>query len=744
MRAMLRRVLILLAVLVALGAGAVLLRGPVVRHFVHKAMDRASLRLGQAIAAENIEPEGVGGVRFLGVRVGDPARPVFTAALVDAWAPPRDLLHGRRLPSRIFVRDFAVEVAGDGTPQGLVEALKALRPPPSADEPPADPEAPVFPRPRVLLRGGRFVDRGGVVVAEALDGQVTPDGRVTLTFALQRPSPARCSLSGTAERVDVQCEQPVAIPLRKGIAIEIPQVTWQRGPDAYAEIRGAHLRGEGLPAVVEPMLDGLGFEARLGFQKGPDESRPLRAALTFPAGGRIEATGTVSPKAASLRTEVTDLDLTPVSASLAGQCSARVGLTVDLVGRRADLEGDVQLTNLLVEHAAIADDKVGPYSLGIQGHISVEQLAEAAPPAPPPSAPPSAAPDAPEGAAAGPTPVDPALAGPENEARPPRIRLALSEGIVHLGEVDVRVDALLEADNTLRKAVAHVDTGRLDASKIVTAFPPGLLPHLQPLRATGSGRLGFDMNIDMDQPEKTDLQVTTDFKELEITRLNPAIDFELLRKTFETHFEMPDGEILVNVTGPESERWTPLDKVAPLVPLAIVAQEDGGFWNHKGISLLHLRGSLQANVEKRRFARGGSTLTMQLARNIFLNRHKTLSRKLEEVIVAWQLEQTFTKQELMELYLNVVEFGPKLFGIGDASTYYFAKQPADLTPVEVAFLVRLLPNPRKFHEQFEKGEVKDYYAASMMRLLALLVDRGLLDRASLDAADPHSLFVRPP
>lgn len=732
MRAMLRRVLILLAVLVALGAGAVLLRGPTVRHFVHKAMDKASVRLGQAIAAESIEPEGVGGVRFQGIRVGDPARPVFTAALIDAWAPPRDLLHGRRLPSRVFVRDFVIEVAGDGTPEGLVEALRALRPSPSADETPPEPDAPVFPRPRVLLRNGRFVDRGGVVVAEALDGQIAPDGRVTLTFSLQRPSPARCSLSGAGERIDVQCEQPVAIPLRKGIAIEIPQVTWQRGADAYAEIRGAHLRGEGLPAVVEPMLDGLGFEARLGFKKGPDESRPLRAALTFPAGGRIEATGTVSPKAASLRTEVTDLDLTPVSTSLAGQCSARVGLTVDLVGRRADLEGDVQLTNLLVEHPAIADDKVGPYSLGIQGHISVEQLADAAPPAPPRSAPVSAAPG------------DPALAGPENEVRPPRIRLALSEGLVHLGEVDVRVDALLEADNALRKAVARVDTGRRDGAKIVTAFPPGLLPHLQPLRATGSGRLGFDMNIDMDQPEKTDLQVTADFKDLEITRLNPAIDFELLRKTFETHFEMPDGEILVNVTGPESERWTPLDKVAPLVPLAIVAQEDGGFWNHKGISLLHLRGSLQANVEKRRFARGGSTLTMQLSRNIFLNRHKTLSRKLEEVIVAWLLEQTFTKQELMELYLNVVEFGPKLFGIGDASRYYFAKEPADLTPVEVAFLARLLPNPRKFHEQFEKGEIKEYYAASMMRLLALLVDRGLLDRASLDAADPRSLFVRPP
>lgn len=734
MRAMLRRFLILVAVLSALCLAVVSLRAPMVRHLVRKAMDRASARVGLAIAAGSIEPEGIGGVRLLDVRVGPAELPLVTARLLDAWAPPKAILNGQRLPSRVAFRDFVVQVRGDGTPQGLVDALRALRPTaaPDTDGESASPAI----RPRIVFSGGRFVDLGGFLIAEAIAGEVDPGGVVTLDLSLLKPSAATCHLVGTAARTDVKCDTPVALPLHPGVSLEIPEVTWQRQPEAFAEIRGARLRGAGLPAVVEPMLDGLGFDARLGFEKGANDERPLRAALTFPAGGRIEANGLVSSKSATLRTEVTALDLAPVSASLAGEASAHVALTVDFVARSADLVGDVQLSNLLVEHRAIADDKVGPYSLGIQGHIRVEQLADAAVPelttAPVPM---------PPAGAATPPGSEPVA---EPSPRAPRIRLSLEEGLVQLGEVRIRVDAALEADTKVRKATAHVDTGRLEADKLVTAFPPGLLPHLQPLRATGYGSLAFDLNVDTDYPEKTDLQVAADFKKLEITRLNPAIDLELLRQTFETHFEMPDGEILVNVTGPESKRWTPLDKVTPLLPIAIVAQEDGGFWTHKGISLLHLRGSLQTNVEKGRFARGGSTLTMQLARNVYLNRHKTLSRKLEEVIVAWQLEQTFTKTELMELYLNVVEFGPKLFGIGDAAGYYFAKAPADLTPVEVAFLARLLPNPRKFHDQFEKGEVEKYYASSMMRLLGLLVERGLMSRADYDAANPRSLFVRPP
>lgn len=730
MRAMLRRLALLLALLSALALAVALLRAPAVRHVVRAGMDRVSARLGQPMAAGRIEPAGIGGVRLTDLRIGEATRPLLTVREVDAWAPPRELLEGRRLPRRVTLRDFEIRIDGDGTPQGLVDALLRLRPTEDSEEASPAATAGSGERPRVDLVGGRVIDTGGFVELSGLQGRIEPDGRLSVSFDVVKPSPAPCTLAGDPDGVELRCSAPISVGLRTGVFVDVPNVVARRRPEALVEVRGAHLRGEGLPALAQPLVDGLGFDARIGLTPDASGARPLTAALTFAAGGRIEATGTVGRTQATLRTEVTALDLAPISTALTGETSARVGLVVDYAARRAELSGRVELANLLVDHRAIADDKIGPYSMGVEGRIVVEQLAEALAPVPP--AIPSAAPTAPDTVAAAPA------------ATGPRLRLSLSEGIVRLGEVAVRVDATVEGDTNLRRARVAVDAGRLDGARLVSAFPPGLLPHLQPVRATGEARLAFDFVLDMDAPEKTDLNIKADFSDLEVTRLNPAVDFERLRKTFETHFEMPDGEILVNVTGPESPRWTPFDQVAPLLPIAIVTQEDGGFWNHKGISLLHLRGSLVTNVEKGRFARGGSTLTMQLARNVFLNRHKTLSRKLEEVVVAWLLEQSFTKQELIELYLNVVEFGPKLFGIGDASAYYFAKSPADLTPTEVAFIVRLLPNPRRFHEQFEKGEVKDFYAASMMRLLGLLTERGYLPRAELDAADPKALFKRPP
>ena len=139
-----------------------------------------------------------------------------------------------------------------------------------------------------------------------------------------------------------------------------------------------------------------------------------------------------------------------------------------------------------------------------------------------------------------------------------------------------------------------------------------------------------------------------------------------------------------------------------------------------------LRSSYVNNLENGRFVRGGSTVTMQAARNLFLNRKKNLARKLEELLLAWLLDDEFEKDELMALYLNVVEFGPNLFGIGDAAEHYFQKKPLELSPGEIGWLVRLLPSPRPLYEHFKKGRLTRGHTRSINRLLRLLVKRGHL------------------
>jgi membrane peptidoglycan carboxypeptidase len=160
--------------------------------------------------------------------------------------------------------------------------------------------------------------------------------------------------------------------------------------------------------------------------------------------------------------------------------------------------------------------------------------------------------------------------------------------------------------------------------------------------------------------------------------------------------------------------------------------EDGSFRRHSGFSPEHIRSSLSADVSQGRFARGGSTLTMQLARNLFLSREKTLARKLQEVFLTWRLEETLSKDRMLEIYINIVELGPDVFGFREASRYYFGVEPALLDPRQTAYLVSLLPGPRVYHGFFERGSVPGYWEDYLDVLLTSAFNRGALTREDLD------------
>jgi monofunctional biosynthetic peptidoglycan transglycosylase len=125
------------------------------------------------------------------------------------------------------------------------------------------------------------------------------------------------------------------------------------------------------------------------------------------------------------------------------------------------------------------------------------------------------------------------------------------------------------------------------------------------------------------------------------------------------------------VVGPRNPRWTPHDAIPPAMRKAVVASEDAKFYRHEGVDYAAMKEAIQADLKKGRFARGGSTITQQLAKNLFLSREKTLTRKAKEIVLAWRMEDALTKRRILELYLNVVELGPMVYGIGHASQYYF-------------------------------------------------------------------------
>lgn len=184
------------------------------------------------------------------------------------------------------------------------------------------------------------------------------------------------------------------------------------------------------------------------------------------------------------------------------------------------------------------------------------------------------------------------------------------------------------------------------------------------------------------------------------------------------------------VLGPRNRRWTPIGAIAPSMRKAVVAAEDAKFYSHEGVDYDAMKAALKTDIEKRRFARGGSTITQQLAKNVFLSREKTINRKVKEVVLAWRIDDVLSKSRILELYLNVVELGPMIFGVGHASQYYFGKPASALTIRESAFLAAMLPGPRIYDPYRKMGRVM----RRSDRILRHMFDGGVITEDEFRAA----------
>lgn len=142
-------------------------------------------------------------------------------------------------------------------------------------------------------------------------------------------------------------------------------------------------------------------------------------------------------------------------------------------------------------------------------------------------------------------------------------------------------------------------------------------------------------------------------------------------------------------------QWLEFEKIPEILKHAVRLSEDAGFYQHQGIDLHEMGEAVKKNLEKGKKIRGGSTITMQLARNLFLTPEKSYSRKLKEIMIATQLEQVLSKDRIFEIYLNIVELGHGVFGFPAAARYYFYKDLKDLTLMEILRLVAVMPKPLK-------------------------------------------------
>jgi monofunctional biosynthetic peptidoglycan transglycosylase len=173
--------------------------------------------------------------------------------------------------------------------------------------------------------------------------------------------------------------------------------------------------------------------------------------------------------------------------------------------------------------------------------------------------------------------------------------------------------------------------------------------------------------------------------------------------------------------------WVSLDQISKRIQGAIISSEDGKFYEHPGYDLDQLTEAIDKSVKarnrKKKKVRGASTITQQLVKNLFLSTDRTLFRKGQEMIMALAIEKHADKKKILETYLNVIEYGKGLYGIGNATQFYFHKKPNQLTAREAAFLAMLLPSPVKYAKSFQKKSLTPF-AQKMVESILLKMRQG--------------------
>jgi len=157
-----------------------------------------------------------------------------------------------------------------------------------------------------------------------------------------------------------------------------------------------------------------------------------------------------------------------------------------------------------------------------------------------------------------------------------------------------------------------------------------------------------------------------------------------------------DGQFLTNYYDGKFRIWIPIGQIPDIVIQAVVTAEDDTFFEHKGVNYKATWNALVQDVQQHKFARGGSTITQQMIKNVLLSKEKTLSRKIREYILARRAEEILTKRQILEIYINEVEWGENIYGIEAASRFYFDKHASEMNVAEASLLAGMLPNPHFF------------------------------------------------
>ncbi|NVN95653.1 MAG: transglycosylase domain-containing protein [Bacteroidetes bacterium] len=264
---------------------------------------------------------------------------------------------------------------------------------------------------------------------------------------------------------------------------------------------------------------------------------------------------------------------------------------------------------------------------------------------------------------------------------------------------------------------------RFPSQDLFESLPKGLFLNLEGMKTTGELAYNLDFFVDIDNPDSIIFESDLQRFNFRISKYGNTNLDKMNEDFLYTAYEK--GEAVRSfIIGPENPNFRRIDEISDFLKNSVLISEDCAFFWHRGFLPESFKASITKNIKTKRFARGGSTISMQLVKNVFLNRNKTVARKLEEALIVWLIENNSltSKNRMFEVYLNIIEWGPLVYGANEAAHFYFNKDASKLTLAESLFLSSMIPHPKWYRYSFdESGKLKpflaDYFSFAANRML---------------------------
>ena len=305
-----------------------------------------------------------------------------------------------------------------------------------------------------------------------------------------------------------------------------------------------------------------------------------------------------------------------------------------------------------------------------------------------------------------------------------------------IGRLPIQIDGRIASGGPVFHIAVRADG--LTEEQIKASVPPSVLGPLLDVGVRGSWdyRVGFD--LDLSRPDSVQFDADVIPHQLTLDPARTRLRIVGLNEPFTAVVLLPRGARVVRELSASNPHFRTLDAISPGLVHAVVTNEDGGFFHHHGFNTEAMKQAIAENIKAGAFRRGAGTITMQFVRNLYTGHTKTLSRKGQEIVLAWLLEHLagVSKERLLEIYLNIIEWGPGIHGADEAARFYFDRDAHDLTLDQSLFLATVIPSPSRWRWRVDaNGEARPYVKAQMHFIGRAMIAKGWLSPDALPPAD---------